>query len=230
MSQDPNQFNYPSQPEIYQAGMVYEPAPTNNMGVAGFICSLVGIATCGVLSIVGVILSAIGLKKEPKGLAIAGLIIGLIGLVELVVAIMLFFAVANTVSTISNAAQQAITRQQAQIEAGKIADQWESNEALPEDEEGNKLIANSRDVWGKPFVYETDGQSFSIRSDGPDGIQNTEDDISVGPFNDAESAKKNPFQFNPELEELMKDADADWEVDMDNFPNGTEVDEAGDQR
>jgi hypothetical protein len=50
----------------------------NSMGTAGFILSLVGLFTCGVLSLVGLIFSIIGLKREPRGLALAGFIVGIL--------------------------------------------------------------------------------------------------------------------------------------------------------
>ena len=40
--------------------------PKNNMALAGFICSLSGLVTCGIVSIVGLVLSIIGLKKDDK--------------------------------------------------------------------------------------------------------------------------------------------------------------------
>ncbi len=69
----------------------YGPAPQqqagNGMAVGGFVCSLIGLLLCcgGIVSIVGLILSIIGLNKSKqlngagKGLAIAGIILGAIG-------------------------------------------------------------------------------------------------------------------------------------------------------
>lgn len=54
----------------------------NGFAIAGFITSIIGmlfIAATPVLLIMGVILSAIGLKSEKRGLAIAGMIIGFVG-------------------------------------------------------------------------------------------------------------------------------------------------------
>jgi hypothetical protein len=59
----------------------------NNLGTAGFVISLVGILSCGFLSPVGAILSLMALNKEPKGLAIAGLVIGILGSAWVVVAL-----------------------------------------------------------------------------------------------------------------------------------------------
>lgn len=52
---------------------------SNGLGVAGFVLSLIGLLSCGLLSPVGLILSLAGLSKEPSGLAVAGTIIGGLG-------------------------------------------------------------------------------------------------------------------------------------------------------
>jgi len=77
--------------------------PKNNMALAGFICSISGFITCGIVSIVGLILSIIGLNKskelngEGKGLAIAGIVIGVIETISIVVIaffMVFFFSIA----------------------------------------------------------------------------------------------------------------------------------------
>ncbi len=74
-------------------------APKNNMALAGFICSISGLITCGIVSIVGLILSIVGLNKskelngEGKGLAIAGIVIGAIETISIIIIafFMIFF-------------------------------------------------------------------------------------------------------------------------------------------
>lgn len=59
----------------------------NGVGTAGFVLALIGFIFCWVpvvniiLWILGVILSAVGVAKKPKGLAIAGLCISFINLI-----------------------------------------------------------------------------------------------------------------------------------------------------
>lgn len=70
----------------------------SSLSVAGFICSLCGFITCGLTSIVGLILSIVGLsdsKKKGKsdGLAIAGIVISSI--------LLLFFILMIIVAAIS---------------------------------------------------------------------------------------------------------------------------------
>jgi hypothetical protein len=64
--------------------------PTNGAGTAGFVLALVGlflgwIPVLGWLSwLIGLILSFVGIFKEPKGLAIAGLVISCIDLIVII--------------------------------------------------------------------------------------------------------------------------------------------------
>ena len=53
---------------------------TNGLGTAGFVTSLVGLfLTCGILSPIGLLFSAAALFKAPRGMAIAGFVLGAIG-------------------------------------------------------------------------------------------------------------------------------------------------------
>lgn len=62
--------------------------PENDgMAVAGFVCSLLGIISCGFLSPVGLILSWISLSRKSSGLATAGLVIGIIGSLWIIIAL-----------------------------------------------------------------------------------------------------------------------------------------------
>ncbi|GAB3452433.1 DUF4190 domain-containing protein [Actinophytocola sediminis] len=87
--------NYPQQPQGYPAPGHYVP-PTNGMGVASLVLGIVGLLFSflpwiGVLAwpmvILGTIFGGVGISKAgrtpgmPKGLAIAGLVCSLVGLV-----------------------------------------------------------------------------------------------------------------------------------------------------
>src|SRR4051794_39566029 len=107
---------YPQQPAQPQTPVNYTviQPPTNGLGLAGFITSLVGLVTCGVISPVGLILSLIGLMKSPRGFAVAGTILGLIGSawaliagVGIVMGIMGIGAAAKQVADYVNAHQSA---------------------------------------------------------------------------------------------------------------------------
>jgi hypothetical protein len=69
----------------------------NGLGVAGFVLSLLAVFLGWIplfgwlLWLLGLIFSAIGLKKKPNGLAIAGLVISLVMLVLLIVTLIALF-------------------------------------------------------------------------------------------------------------------------------------------
>lgn len=76
----------------------------NGIGLAGFILSIVAFVLFwvpiinGICWLLGLILSIVGMFKKPKGLAIAGLVISLIGVVFFILAITLF----TTAAILSN--------------------------------------------------------------------------------------------------------------------------------
>ena len=63
---------------------------TNGIGTAGFVIALVALFLGWIpflgwtLWLLGLILSAVGITRNPKGLAIAGLVISLIGIILLI--------------------------------------------------------------------------------------------------------------------------------------------------
>ncbi len=79
----------PAQPTI----IIQQPAarPTNGMGTAGFVLALLALVFSWVpvagwiLWLLGLIFSCIGVTRQPKGLAIAGLVISCAALVLLVI-------------------------------------------------------------------------------------------------------------------------------------------------
>ena len=83
----------PYQEQRPETRVVYEKNPTNGLGLAGFILAICAIILFWapflnfILWLLGLIFSAIGVFKQPKGFAIAGLAISLIGIVILLLAI-----------------------------------------------------------------------------------------------------------------------------------------------
>ncbi len=87
-----------------QQGQWREPAmlpqqQTNGMGIAGFVLSLIAFFGCalpyasGPLWLLGLIFSIIGLNRQPRGLAIAGLVISLLG-IAVILAVIFFVGMA----------------------------------------------------------------------------------------------------------------------------------------
>ena len=75
-----------------------QPSKSNGIGTAGFVLALAGLVLVwapflnSILWLLGLILSGVGVTKQPRGLAIAGLCISLIGLVILLTIFGLFAA------------------------------------------------------------------------------------------------------------------------------------------
>lgn len=63
----------------------------NSLGTAGFVLALIGLLLCWVpilnwiLWILGIVFSAIGVFKAPRGLAITGLILSFVGILVLLI-------------------------------------------------------------------------------------------------------------------------------------------------
>src|SRR4051794_32775982 len=83
--------------------------PNNGLGIAGFVTGLVGLVLCWVpwlgvlLAIVGVALSGVGIAQGKKkgmtiGLAIAGLVCGIIALIPAIIIMVALFSVASQFS------------------------------------------------------------------------------------------------------------------------------------
>lgn len=159
----------------------YRSAPTNGIGLAGFVVSLVALLTAGCLSPVGLVLSFIGLFKRPRGFAVAGVIISmvsmfggalLLGTVGLAVFVAAIAIGLTNVWTLVEVVQLH----------GQVVDYHESAGRLPDalDELQGLTSSDLTDRWGTRYFYVvTDGaQGYVIHSAGPDTIINTGDDIS----------------------------------------------------
>ncbi len=158
-------------------------AQTNGWGVAGFVVSLVGfLGSClggAILCPLGLIFSIIGVRREPRGLAIAGIVLGALGSVWAVVAMLIFgtltagclgLAMSQVPNIIAiNEASQGV--QKYYKEKGQLpASLDEVAAAVP------GTPTKGKD--GTAIVYTVDdAHSFTLRLPGPDGAMNTKDDI-----------------------------------------------------
>lgn len=155
-----------------------KPDPTNGVGIAGFIVAIVGIVSCGLLSPIGLLISLVALIWPPRGFAIAGAIIGLLGSIWFVVVgmtMVLAFAgfgamagIAIDMAETQTAVEQAVVRIEAsRAEAG----------ALPDNADGQALIDDLRDGWDRGLRYVLIEGTYRIVSSGPDGTFDTADDL-----------------------------------------------------
>lgn len=173
---------YPTQPGQPQTPY-YQAPPTNALGIAGFVVSLTGMVVCmGLISPIGLILSLIALTKSPRGFAVAGSIIGALGSLMGVLAVLIasgviggglfsgaYFSMSPTMQAIDDASYYGI-------------DTHFSNNSstLPDEPTGNALISGYYDEWGNSLKYEpTAGTTdqYTITSSGEDGVFGTLDDI-----------------------------------------------------
>ena len=156
------------------------PTASNGIGLAGFIVSIVGVLTCGVLSPFGLILSAIGLRKAPRGFAIAGVVIGAIGSIVLVIWGIAIVAALVGLKAVGGAAFENIATFATLAEARQaIEGEHRATGAIPDDATGTTIVSRFQDGWGRALIYEQQGDSFRILSIGADGVFGTADDIDL---------------------------------------------------
>jgi hypothetical protein len=163
-------------PPYQQPAPYYPPPRTNGLGVAGFIVSLLGIFSVGLLSPIALFLSFIALFRRPRGFAFAGFILGLIGT--------LFIAAVFTVLggsvwlLVRYGKPMVVTIQHAAVARQHIEVYAAGNgHAAPPDMLGQSLIAGDLDGWGRPLIYRrVNTLSYELRSAGSDGILNNDDD------------------------------------------------------
>lgn len=171
---------------------------TNVLGIAGFVVSLVGLCSAGILSPIGLIMSLVALGKRPKGFAIAGVVLGalgscgiILGLIMLplvLIAAGLALAAAGAVGIAGALSGVGGPEIEAQFDAAfltmNVEQYYNDNGSYPMTlaEGTQKLDASSKlrtDHWGNPYLYMVapDRTKFWIFSAGPDGIAGSADDI-----------------------------------------------------
>jgi len=154
----------------------------NSCGVIGLVFSIIGLLLCGlwVLTIPGVILSLIGLRKEPRTAATVGAIIGGVGMLifPLIVAILL-----PLISVTQGAANRARTYVHINtLERGSDAyhaDHQKYPSSFEDLEKGAYITAEStQDAWGNQMQFSGGGDTKpTITSAGEDGTFGTVDDV-----------------------------------------------------
>ncbi len=172
----------------FAPGVPALPAPqTNTIGLVGFVFSLVGLlVTGGVLCPIGLILSLVGLGRQPRGFAIAGVILGLLGSCGLVLfgaailaAVLAALGLAVVAIVLTEPEQLEITSDMANM-AIAIKQYETENDVLPADLEVLDLKASTlMDPWGRRYAYHfrDEAPGFDIISRGADGTVDTEDDV-----------------------------------------------------
>jgi hypothetical protein len=173
--------------------MSQPPAHSNGLGVAGFICSLVGVIGCWgffpvyLLTPIGFILSLIAVFKPPRGFAIAGLVIGAVGSCGVVPALLLLPAlfiglgVGGLLAGLFGFLGPEIETQfELGIIEARIGAYEQENGAPPPGLASLNLDADLQtDGWGNAYRYQLrpDG-TYTLSSMGPDGVPDTADDLT----------------------------------------------------
>jgi len=162
---------------------------TNGLGIAGFVCSLVGLFTGGLLCPIGLILSLVALGRQPKGFAVAGLILGLLGTCGGIIVFLLFGTL--ILGALGIAAAAVILSESERFEitfdmdgmATAIRVYEDEHGALPASLDDLELPEAMRtDPWARRYAYRlTPGTAagFDVISAGPDGQFDTEDDLML---------------------------------------------------
>jgi len=158
---------------------------SNPLGLAGFIVSLVGLCSGGTLSIVGLILSIVAVNRQPKKFAIAGIVLGVLGL--LWVAVLVLFVGAGVLLAVVLGLVEGRGALETAVDSWQIKDAivqyHEENDAWPVDISEVSGIEAERleDRWGKPYHITIDSKNrqLEVVSDGPDGQAGTIDDVKM---------------------------------------------------
>ena len=163
-------------------------SPLCRLGLAGFICSLLGLVSCGTLfpiGLVGFVLSFIAMFKRPRGFAIAGFIIGLISWGWILVALV-FIGLGGLLAAVGAAV--GVAELEAHAELGIIASEVEAYRQANGNYPSTLTLlgldtGTLDDPWGTTYRYAptADGTGFTLSSDGPDGLGGTADDITRAP-------------------------------------------------
>ncbi|MEZ6241521.1 MAG: type II secretion system protein GspG [Phycisphaerales bacterium] len=157
---------------------------SNGLGIAGFIVSLVGILSCGFLSPIGLLFSFFALFKRPRGFAIAGFILGLIGSLWIIIILVIIFAIFGlsiaAVSSMGLGGMIEVIGDSIKIH-GAVVQYYNTNGAVPSTLSVLSLDSDTlTDPWGNPYRYEidVDGRHYTISTSGADGVWDTDDDFS----------------------------------------------------
>jgi hypothetical protein len=167
----------PSQPTV----TIPPPGPSNPAGFWGFVLSLLGLVACGLPSPIGLVVSAIGLRRQPKLLAVVGVVLGLLGTLGWGITAILVAQGASKAATMLGDALPASMEMNS--DAVAIRDACAKFKAergvMPGSLDSIDVDEDARiDRWGTRYRFElTSGDGFILISDGPDRLTDTSDDM-----------------------------------------------------
>lgn len=156
-------------------------AGTNRLGIAGFICSLIGLLTLGILSPLGLVISLAAMFRPPRGFAIAGAVLGILGslLASAIIAVVsLTLGLTAAANLVLTSGDFPALFDIAMIQRG-IRQHHDEHGALPRALDELSLEEGAlTDSWGARYEYKRTSQGhYTIESPGRDGLMGTADDI-----------------------------------------------------
>jgi hypothetical protein len=142
----------------------YDPPQQNGLGLAAFVVSLIGLFSAGILSPVGAVMGAIALRRDPKGFAIAGLVIGLFGTLWICLVAAFFIGIlgvgitAGVMSLVYAQIEDGITGLN---EGADIIVKWQASHdgVLPSSEQGTVALQDAGFLGSYRWI---DGDDFVI--------------------------------------------------------------------
>ncbi len=158
----------------------------NRTALLGFLFSIFSIFTLGVLSPLALIVCLFGLKKRPRGLAIAGLVISLLG-TSIIGSAIVGGSIADARHR-ERMHQKRVAKLNREKEASTMKimseslaelKQWRDSHDgyFPDLITANMLTIKFEDGWGQALRFETEGNQGLVRSAGADGKFDTRDDL-----------------------------------------------------
>jgi len=153
-------------------------AESNGLGIAGFVLSLLGLVSCGLFGPLGFLVSLFGLAYRPRGLAVAGLVLG-----GLTTGIFAFFGFAllstmfAAITGIQIAANEASNSLRMTASNMRVINEFKEFGAIPSTTKGKDLVNADREG-SQPFTgyQRVDEFRYKLTVAGPDGELGTEDD------------------------------------------------------
>jgi len=225
---------YPNAPGPGPGYGGYKPAPSNGLGMTGFIISLVGaVVTAGLLCPVGLLFSLIGLRQQPRGFAIAGTIIGLVGSIMGVAFILMLVNAINTgFSMFSMFGPQMTTSSTMWSATTDIENHYYNNaNTLPDESTGNAIVNSYVDAWNTPIKYKPTPNSttdYELVSAGPDQqFGNADDYVESFSTNWSQHGAHQQQQLGAALDDGLSQEQIDYPFEQaaqtlgEAFPVGT---------
>lgn len=196
----PSQFPQqptPSHPYGQAPGQIpppgYAPPPPsgdNPVGLIAMICGLLSFVMGCPLSIAAIILGFMGMKKEPKGMATAGLILGIVTLTLNVLVgcfiLAIYGAAFGVVAAGAAGVSMLIPYEQTNSAFQGLAQNLEThktdNGSYPDEATGTSMVQGTLDGWNHQIVYRREEEDYVLVSPGPDGLLDNDDDIPFYPY------------------------------------------------